>query len=55
VPSKSGVSISPSPAEFLWSDPAGLQSQILWELLLLLPDSVAGKPAMGLRNFTSVV
>ena len=34
VPSKSGVSVSPSPMELLQSSPAGLQNQILWGLLL---------------------
>ena len=28
----SGVSVSPSPLEFLQSNPAGLQNQILWGL-----------------------
>ena len=50
--SKSGVSVSPSPVEFLWSNPAGLQSQILWGLRLLLPDPQAGEPDVGLRPFT---
>ena len=51
---KSGVSVSPSPMEFLQSNPAGLQSQILWGLLLPLPDPQAGEPDMGLRAFTPV-
>ena len=33
VSSKSGVSVSLSPVEFLWSRPAGFQSQMLWGLL----------------------
>lgn len=32
----------------------GLQSQLLWALLLLLPDPQAGEPDMGLRTFTPV-
>ena len=52
--SRSGVSLSPSPVEFLQSNPTGLQSQILWVLLLPLPDPQAGEPDMGLRTFTPV-
>ena len=52
VPSKSGVSVSPSPLEVLQSNPARLQSQILWEFLLPLPDPQVGKPDVGLRTFT---
>ena len=33
VPSESGVSVSPSPVQFLRSSPAGLRSQMLWGLL----------------------
>ena len=40
--------------EFLGSKAAGLQSYILWGLLLLLPDPQAGKPYTVLRTFTSV-
>ena len=54
APSKSGVSVSPSPVEFLWSNPAGLQSQIFWGLLPPLPDPQAGKPDVVLRTFTPV-
>ena len=54
VPSKSGVSVSPSPVEVLWSNPASLQSMILWEFFLLLPDPQVGKADMGLRTFTPV-
>ena len=46
-------SSSSSPMEFLWSNPAGLQSHILWGLLLL-PDLQPGNPAVGLRTFTPV-
>ena len=50
--SKTGVSVSSSPVEFLWSIPSGFHSQILWGLLFLLPDSQAGKPDVGSRIFT---
>ena len=40
APSRGGVSLSPSPVEFLQSSPAGLQSQILWGLILLIPDPI---------------
>ena len=43
----------PSPAELLHSSPAGLQSQMLWELLLM-PDIQAGEPHMGLKTLTPV-
>ena len=54
VPSKSGVSVSLSPVEVLQSNPPCLQSLILWEFLLLLPDPQAGKSYVGLRTFTPV-
>ena len=54
VPSKSGVSVSPSPVEVLQSVPTKLQSLILYEFLLLLPDPQVGKPDVGLRTFTPV-
>ena len=47
APSKSGVSVSPSPVEVL-------QSVILYEFLLSLPDPQVGKPDVGLRTFTPV-
>ena len=40
--------------EFLWSNLAGLQSQILWGLFLSLPDPQAGNPDMVLRTLTAV-
>ena len=49
VLSKSGVCFSPSPVEVLQSNPTSLQSLILWEFLLLLPDPQVGMPAVGLR------
>ena len=54
VPSKSGVSISPSPVEILQSNPSSLQSLNLKEFLLLLLDPQVGKPDVGLRTFTPV-
>ena len=54
VPSKSGVFLSPSRVKVLQSNPANLQSLILYEFLLLLPDPQVGKPDMGLRTFTPV-
>ena len=54
VPSKSGVSVFPSPVEVLQSNPARLQSLILWEFLLPLPVPQVGKPDVGLRTFTPV-
>ena len=40
----------PSLVEFLQSSPTGLQNQMLWELLLLTPDTQTGNPDMGLRT-----
>ena len=54
VPSKSGVSVSPSPAKVLQTNPTSLQSLILLEFLLPLPDPQVGKPDVGLRTFTPV-
>ena len=54
VPSKSGISVSPSPVEVLQSNSASLQSLILWEFLLLFLDPQVGKPDVGLRTFTPV-
>ena len=54
VPSSSGVSVSPSPVEVLQSNPSSLQSLILWEFPLPLPDPHVGKPDVGLRTFTPV-
>ena len=54
VPSKSRVSVSPSPVEVLKSNHTSLQNLILWEFLLLLPDPQVGKPDVGLRTFTPV-
>ena len=54
VPSKHGLSVSPSPVEVLQSIPAGLQSSVLWGFLLPLLDPQVGKPDVGLRTFTTV-
>ena len=54
VPSKSGVSAYPSPVEVMQLNPASLQSLILWEFLLLLPDPQVGKLVVGLRTSTPV-
>ena len=54
APSKSRVSVSPSPVEFLLSNPTGLQSQMVWGLLLPMPDPQAGESDVGLRTFTPV-
>ena len=51
---QSGVSVSPSPVEVLQSNPTSLQSLILWEFLLLLPNPQIGTPDVGLRTFTPV-
>ena len=52
APSKSAVFLSSCPVEFQQSNPTGLQSQILWGLLLLLSDSQAVNPDVRLRTFT---
>ena len=52
APSKSTVSVSPSPVDLLHSCPAGLQRQMLWGLLLLMTDPLTGEPVMGLRALT---
>ena len=50
VPFKGEVSVFPSSVEFLQSNPDVLQNQILWGLLLLLSDPLAGKTKVGLRT-----
>ena len=55
VPSKSGVSVSPSPAKVLQSNSTTFQSLILQEFLLPLLDHQVWKPDMRLRTFTPVV
>ena len=54
MPSKSGVSVFLSPVELLQSSPTGLESHMLWGLLLLMPDPEAGEPDVGLRALTAV-
>lgn len=51
---KSGVYLSPSPVELLQSSPTVLHSQMLWRLLLLMPDPQAGEPNVGLRTLMPV-
>ena len=40
-------SVSPSPAQLLHSSPTGLQSQVLWQLLLLMPGPRLGSLTWG--------
>ena len=47
VSSKSGVYGSSSPMEFLQSSPTGLQNQVLWGLLLLMPNPQTGQHEIG--------
>ena len=54
APSKCGVSVSPSPVEFLQSSPPALQSQMLWGIFLLMPDPQAEEPDVGLRTLIPV-
>ena len=44
----------PSPVELLHSSPAGPQSQMLFGLLLPMPEPQTGEPNMGLRILTPV-
>ena len=53
-PFRMGVSVSPSPVEFLQSRTAGLQRQILCGLQLPLPGPQAGKTDIGLRTFNAM-
>ena len=62
VPSKSGVSVSLSPVEVLQSNPASLQSLILWEFLLLLLDPPSlgsltwgSEPSLQWVNFCGII
>ena len=54
VPFKSGVSISLSPVELLHTSTTGLQCQMLWRFLLLIPDSQSWLPDVGLRTLPPV-
>ena len=49
VPSKSWVSVSPNPVVFLWSSPTNFQSQMLYRLLILMPDIHTRGLDVGLR------
>ena len=49
---KSRVSVSPSPVEFPYLSPIGLQSWMLCGLLLLMPDTQAGETDMWPRTLT---
>ena len=53
-PSRSEVSVSPSPVELLCSSPTGLQYQILWGHLLPMPYSQAGEADMRFRTLIPV-
>ena len=53
VHSKSGVFVSPDSVELLQLSPAGLQSQMLWGLLLLMQDPQVGETDFWLRTCTS--
>ena len=52
--SKSGVSVVPSPVELPGSNTTGFQSQVLWGLLLLLPDPQAEELHLGHRTLIPV-
>ena len=54
VPSKTGVSVSPSLVEVLSSSPTGLQGQIPWGFLVPLSDAQSGKPDEGFRAIATV-
>ena len=54
VPSKTGVSVSPSPVEVLLSNPTGLQSQVPWGFPVPLLGPQAVKPDVGFQTFTAV-
>ena len=54
APSKSGVSVYSRPVEVLKSSLAGLQSQMIWRLLFLIPDSQAWESDVQLRTLTPV-
>ena len=54
VPSKNGVSVSPSPVELLLTSLTVPQQQMLWGLFLPVPDPQVWGPNVGLRTLTSV-
>ena len=49
MPFKNGVSVSPSPMEFLCASPSVLQCQMLCGLLLPMPDPWVWRSDVGLR------
>ena len=55
VPFKNGVSVSPSPVEFLCTSPTGLQCQMLHGLFLPVPDPHTWEFDVELRTLTPVV
>ena len=54
MPFKSEVSISPSPVGLLKLSPTGLQGQMPWGLVFLVPDPQAGEPDIALITVTLV-
>ena len=50
APFKNGVSIFPSPMELLCTNPTVFQCQMLWGLLLPIPDPQVWGPDLGLRT-----
>ena len=54
VPSKSGISVSLNPVEFLGSSLTILQNQMIWRFLFLLPNSQTREPDVELRTVTFV-
>ena len=54
LPSKTGVSVSPSSAEVLLSNPTGLQNQVPWGFPVPLLGPQAVKPDVGFQTFTAV-
>ena len=49
VPFKNGISLSPSPMEFLCTSPTNLQCQMLQRFFLPMPDPQAWEPDVELR------
>ena len=54
TPFKNEVSVSPSPVGLLILSPAGLKSQMFWELIFPVQGPQAGEPDVGLRTLTAV-
>ena len=53
-PFRNGVSIPPSPVEFLHTSPTGFQGWMLWELSLPIPNPQAWELDVGLGTLTPV-